>query len=425
MYRKEFKDGSNSDHVMIQLGDCLDRGPQNLESFLYSLAWKLVYPKQFYFVRGNHESGSMTRKYGAQKEIIMKYSRHIYKLIIKCCTYLPVAAVVNDTYWCAHGGIPYFENGYPPYIVDLNKDNRFCEPRKMSVVLQNILWADPAHNFEQNFEHLFEDSQRGEDIYYFTALAVHQFLVKNGLQEIIRGHEFYYEGYKIFHDHLGQILIRSIFSSPNYSGREKNPGSALQIRGTVPLKIVLYPPNGNGPELPPSVTLWEFILPVVLSTYFEFGAQFLKYRHKLPELFQTLDKNGNAKLDGREIMHQLNLDDEGMVNRMIYIHDTDDDGTISMEELEQMCSNFCKERVSIIFKFIDEDLDGEITVKDLVECVKRISKSMQLPLNCLEEKNCSTLEALALQTIHVLTNKNYVDYEDFDKVFSILGYTKG
>ncbi|KAK2721718.1 uncharacterized protein LOC136035755 [Artemia franciscana] len=424
MYRKEFKEGSNADHVMIQLGDCMDRGPQNLESFLYSLAWKLVHPKQFYFVRGNHESGSMTRKYGAQKEIMMKYSRNIYNLIIKCCTYLPVAAVVNDKYWCVHGGIPYFEEGYPPYTWDLNTDNRLCEPRRMSVALQNILWADPVDNFEEKHEDLFENSQRGDNIYYFTALAAHHFLEKNGLQEIIRGHEFYHEGYRIFHDHLGQILVRSIFSSPNYCGREKNPGSVLQIRGKAPLKIVLYPPFGGGPELPPSVTLWEFILPVVLSTYFEFGARFLKHRHKLPELFQTLDKDRNGKLDGCEIMHLLNLDDEGMVKRMIYIHDNDDDDAISMEELQQMCSNFCKKRVSIIFKFIDEDLDHKITVDDLVSCVKRISKFMQLPLNWLKEENCPALEALALRTIHVLTNKNYVDYEDFGKVFSVLGYTK-
>jgi len=195
----------------------------------------------------------------------------------------------------------------------------------------------------------------------------------------------------------------------------------LQVRGKVPLKIVLYRPSGNGLELPPSVTLWEFILPAVLSTYFEFGARFLKYRHKLPELFHTLDKDGKGKLDGRAIMHQLNLNNEEMVNRMIYIHDTDDDGTISMEELQQMCSNFCDDRESIIFKFFDEDLDDKITVEDLVKSVEQIKQYMPLPLSNFKN---NTLEALALQSIHVLTNKNYVDYEDFDKVFSVLGYKK-
>ncbi|KAK2715680.1 hypothetical protein QYM36_010301 [Artemia franciscana] len=424
MYRKEFEQGNSTskDHVMVQLGDCLDRGPQNLESFVYTLAWKLVYPKNFYFIRGNHESLSMTRKYGAEKEITMKYSTVMYNRLMECCKYIPIAAVVNSKYWCVHGGIPYFQKDDPPKIETLNEDRklRFSEPRFMPIEMQNILWSDPVSNFDEKPDRCFQSSNRGSNIYDFTSLGTRKFLEKNRLKEIIRGHEYYDKGYKVFKNHENATVVRSIFSSPNYCNKQNNPGTVMQIRGNHK-QISTYSPTTSGVELPPSTSLWEFILPPAMKLYLEFGVRVLEYRHRLPELFKTLDKDGNGKLDANEILQGLNLKSDKTVMRMIKVHDTDGDGVISLEELKNMCINFSRDRESILFMFFDDDLDKRISVKDLVKSVKRINSSVKLPKYWFDK---GVLEVLAFQSIHLLTNKNFVSYEDFDKVFSILGYKK-
>lgn len=71
-----------------------------------------------------------------------KYSERIYEACIHSFCALPVAALVDNRFFCVHGGIS------PELITldDLTTINRFQEPGSHGL-LCDLLWADPITNF--------------------------------------------------------------------------------------------------------------------------------------------------------------------------------------------------------------------------------------------------------------------------------------
>src|SRR4051794_21436937 len=72
---------------------------------------QLKYPSDFYLLRGNHESGPVTRAYGFYEECTMRYSLALWEAFIAVFDWMPVAATINNRILCMHGGIsPDLEN---------------------------------------------------------------------------------------------------------------------------------------------------------------------------------------------------------------------------------------------------------------------------------------------------------------------------
>lgn len=56
--------GYPNDTNYLFLGDYVDRGESSVETICLLLAFKLKYPKNFFLLRGNHETKGMNKKYG-------------------------------------------------------------------------------------------------------------------------------------------------------------------------------------------------------------------------------------------------------------------------------------------------------------------------------------------------------------------------
>lgn len=52
----------------------MDRGAQSLETMLLLLCYKVMYPNQFFLLRGNHETENINRVYGFLAEINRRYN---------------------------------------------------------------------------------------------------------------------------------------------------------------------------------------------------------------------------------------------------------------------------------------------------------------------------------------------------------------
>ncbi len=88
------------------MGDYVDRGVAGVECVVLLMVSKLTYPKQIVLLRGNHETREITETNNFKNECIQKLSQHYYFWIMDIFDLLPLACVINNSYFCAHGGLP-------------------------------------------------------------------------------------------------------------------------------------------------------------------------------------------------------------------------------------------------------------------------------------------------------------------------------
>jgi len=69
------------------------------------MALKINYPKNVFLLRGNHESRCMTNTYNFMKETVTKYNQSVYERFMFAFDALPLACLINKSFFCVHGGI--------------------------------------------------------------------------------------------------------------------------------------------------------------------------------------------------------------------------------------------------------------------------------------------------------------------------------
>lgn len=213
------------------LGDFVDRGDHGLECILYLLSFKIIAPERFTMLRGNHELRNIQAVFTFQRECFEKFGKacgqNIWDSINKVFDVMPICAVIDESIFCAHGGIP-------TSLTKLEELNSIPiplpEPENQSPAAWEMLWNDPVSGNEfgeyaemlrltsgsnafNNLQGFLPNTKRGT-AYYFSEEAVNKFLQVNNLTHIIRAHEVIPPGYQF---HMGGKVI-TIFSSSRYCG---------------------------------------------------------------------------------------------------------------------------------------------------------------------------------------------------------------
>nr|CAD7256485.1 unnamed protein product [Timema shepardi] len=131
--------GYPPDANYLFLGDYVDRGKNSLETICLLLAYKIKYPNNFFLLRGNHECASINRVYGFYDECKRRYSVKLWKTFTDLFNCLPVAALIEGTIFCMHGGLS-------PQLGELNDIRSIPRPIDVpdSGLVCDLLWGDPA-----------------------------------------------------------------------------------------------------------------------------------------------------------------------------------------------------------------------------------------------------------------------------------------
>jgi len=210
-----FRNGGECPHSSyIFMGDCVDRGYNSVETMTLLLLLKARWPHRITLLRGNHESRQITQVYGFYDECQRKYGNaNPWKYCTELFDWCPLAALVDGTVLCVHGGLsPDVRTVDQMRMIDrkmeIPHEGAFCD----------LMWSDPDDI------DTWAVSPRGAG-WLFGAQVTQEFNAINGLELICRAHQLVQEGYKyLFNDGLV-----TVWSAPNYCYRCGNVAAILQL----------------------------------------------------------------------------------------------------------------------------------------------------------------------------------------------------
>jgi len=231
------KFGNPGDTRYIFTGDYVDRGAYSIELLCLYLSYKILFPGHIYLLRGNHETAAVNIEYGFHDEILSKYHGDdtIWKAANSLFQLLPVASLIDESYFLVHGGIyPKFKN-----ITEINNINRRCEPSLDSLLAQ-ILWSDPSEM------HTVSCRSQRRTGYYFCENDAKEFVANNHIKAIVRSHELV-DGYQM----LFNGIVITIWSAPNYCNVCNNIAAVMMISPNEPPKFKQFDPMPESRKKPP------------------------------------------------------------------------------------------------------------------------------------------------------------------------------
>jgi len=143
--------------------------------------------------------------------------------------YLPLAAVVDGSVFCLHGGLsPSIDT-----LDHIRHLDRFQEVPCEGPIC-DLLWADPDDRTGWGV------SARGAG-YSFGADISESFLHTNKIMKIARAHQLVMNGYNWVHDKS----VVTVFSAPNYCYRCGNLAAIMEIDEYMQFKFMQFDPAPN------------------------------------------------------------------------------------------------------------------------------------------------------------------------------------
>jgi protein phosphatase len=196
---------------IVFLGDYVDRGDYSLEVILLLLTLKCAYPDAVYLLRGNHEFSVTNGSYGFKQEIDNRFpGSDLWAEFNRVFSYLPLAAVLGDSYVLLHGGIG-------PTARTLQVIRAIKLPilgDDADGLISEIVWSDPNDSMTE-----YVQSQRGRG-WLFGSLAVREFMKTSGCTRLIRAHQCVMLGVEAFAYNMGL----TVFTSSNYTNEGNQAG---------------------------------------------------------------------------------------------------------------------------------------------------------------------------------------------------------
>jgi protein phosphatase len=189
------------------LGDLVDRGEFSTETVVLILTMKLLWPESVFVIRGNHEFPEMWAEGGFGDELERLYpSKNAGLLFARVFSMLPMAAIVNGSALCVHGGI-----GPATTVTGLSVLTRpltnFEDPG-----ISDVVWSDPTEQSDG-----YWTSPRGLGCLY-GGDVLDAFLRYEGMTLLVRGHEAVEEGCLLQLN--GRVL--TVFSASAYCDLMEN-----------------------------------------------------------------------------------------------------------------------------------------------------------------------------------------------------------
>lgn len=274
--------GDPKDTQYLFLGDYVDRGCFSSEVVFYLYALKIVYPKSFYMLRGNHECRQLTSFFNFKDECLYKYNISIYEAIMESFDHLPLAAIVNKAFFCVHGGL----SPDVTTLEDIRAIERHQEiPREGPMC--DLLWSDPFEveaseddqgQADSDQTAWFGYNETRQCSYVYGVEAVKRFLKDNKLTSVIRAHEAQVDGYKMqmVNRASGIPRVITIFSAPNYCDVYKNKAACLKFDNNV-LNIKQFIDSAHPYYLPNFMDVFQWSLPFVAEKVTDMLANVLDF----------------------------------------------------------------------------------------------------------------------------------------------------
>ncbi|CAL1171308.1 unnamed protein product [Cladocopium goreaui] len=185
---------------------------------------KALYPENFFLLRGNHESASITRIYGFYDECKRRFNIKLWKTFCDVFNCLPISALVDEKVICMHGGLS-------PELQHFDQIRKIVRPTDVpdSGLVCDLLWADPDRDYVG-----WAENDRGVS-YVFGTDVVAAFLKRYNLDLVCRAHQVVEDGYEFF----GKRQLVTLFSAPNYCGEFDNAGAMMTLDETLMCKFIV------------------------------------------------------------------------------------------------------------------------------------------------------------------------------------------
>ena len=212
------KSGEPQKKNYIFLGNYINRGSNSIETLCLLLAYKIKFKDTFYMLRGHYDEITLSKSYGFYEECLKKYNENIFNLITDLLNALPLAATIDEKIFLIHGGLS-------PELKTLDQIEKIQRPVEIpkTGLICDLIWSDPSNDLKEKD---WEENSRGAGK-LFGKKPLLEFLEKNNLKMLCRGHSVVKEGY----EYLWDNKVLTIFSTDKFCDDTK--GAFMEVNNEL------------------------------------------------------------------------------------------------------------------------------------------------------------------------------------------------